>query len=219
MSLNRVKNTMSYSQKLLFITALLSSSMAFGQLTEDPEDRREQGKNPLRTQTVDGQPLPLGQRLRFGGGITGLRFGNPTSLGVSPVIAYQATEHLIVGVGVSYTYTRYKPGYIYANQGVTLNQYGVRGFAMYEIIPAVVPNLYLHAELQSTTFQQKVDQVSSTYTGTLTAPLLGLTYMQPISRRFGVNITALYNLNYNANDPLSYQIYGGSPFVLRLSFF
>lgn len=210
---------MNHIQKLLFITALLTSSVAFGQLTEDPDDRRDRGKDPLRTQTPEGQPLPFSQRLRFGGGITGFRFGNPFSLGVSPVIAYQASERMIVGVGGSYTYTRYKPGFIYPTQGVTINQYGARGFVMYEFIPSILANLYLHGELQTNTYQQKVDQVVGAYTGTIAAPFLGLTYMQPISRRFGVNITALYNLNYKANDPISYQVYGGSPFLLRLSFF
>ena len=210
---------MNHIQKLLFLTALLSSSLAFGQLTEDPEDRRDKGKDPYRTQTVDGRPLPFSQRLRFGGGINGFQFGNPFSLGVSPVVAYQATERVLVGVGVSYTYTRYKAGYIYANQGVTINQFGVRGFIMYEFIPSILPNLYLHGELQTTTYQQKIDQVTGAYTGTVAAPLIGLTYMQPITRRFGVNLTALYNLNYNPNDPISYQVYGGSPFVLRLAFF
>ena len=210
---------MNHMQKLLFIIALLSSSMAFGQLTADPEERRDQGRDPLRTQTVDGKPLPFSQRLRFGGGISGLRFGNPFSLGISPVVAYQATEHVIVGLGANYVYTRYKPGTIYQNQGITINQYGGRAFIMYEFIPSILSNLYLHGELQTNTYQQKVDQSANTVTGTVTAPLAGLTFMQPISRRFGVNITALYNFNYNQNDPISYQVYGGSPFVFRISFF
>lgn len=206
-------------QKLLFIAALLSSSVAFGQLTEDPEDRREQGKDPLRTQTPEGRPLPFGQRLRFGGGITGFRFGNPFSLGVSPVIAYQATERIIVGVGGTYTYTRYKG---YTNTGstvplLTYNQYGGRGFVMYEAIPSIVPNLYLHGEIENTSVQARADQTGQRTTYGLTTPLLGLTYMQPITRRFGVNLTALYNLN--ANNSVSQAIYGSSPFILRLSFF
>lgn len=209
---------MTYFHKLLFAIALLSSSLAFGQLTEDPDERRDQGRDPLRTQTPEGRPLPFGQRLRYGGGISGFQFGNPFSIGVSPVIAYQATEHLIVGIGGNYVYTRYKQ-YVSANQGLTINQYGGRGFAMYEFIPSILPNLYLHGELQSNYYQQKVDQVNTSFTGNVTAPLLGLTYMQPITRRFGVNLTALYNFNYNSNDPISAQVYNGSPFVLRLSFF
>ncbi|GAB3500262.1 hypothetical protein GCM10027341_25200 [Spirosoma knui] len=203
---------MNYIQKLLFITALLSSSVAFGQLTADPEDRQEQGKDPLRTQTPEGRPLPFGQRLRFGGGINGFRFGNPFSLGVSPVIAYQATERMLIGVGGSYTYTRYKlPYYV----PTTYNQYGGRGFVMYEALPAIVPNLYLHGEIENTTIQVKEDQSGQKASVGLTAPLLGLTYSQPISRRFGVNLTALYNLNDNN---IARSIYG-SPFIIRLSFF
>ncbi|MCK8495699.1 MULTISPECIES: hypothetical protein [Spirosoma] len=211
---------MNHIQRVLFVIALLSSSVAFAQLTEDPEDRRDQGKDPLKTQTVDGQPLPFAQRLRFGGGINGFRFGNPFSIGVSPVIAYQATEHLIVGIGGTYNYTRYKPYFNGFNNvgGQTYNQYGGRGFLMYEFIPSILPNLYLHGEIENSTVQQKVDGVAGSYSGQVTAPLIGLTYSQPISRRFGVNLTALYNLNYDANTGLSQYIYG-SPLVIRLSFF
>lgn len=211
---------MNHIQKFLFITLLLSSSVAFGQLTEDPEDRRDQGRDPLRTQTPEGNPLPFGQRLRFGGGINGFRFGNPFSLGVSPVVAYQATERLIVGIGGTYTYTRYKA---YTSSGTTVpwltyNQYGGRGFVMYEFIPSILPNLYLHGELENTTIQETENQTGRKVSAGLTSPLVGVTYSQPISRRFGVNLTALYNLNYNDNSGLARQVYG-SPFVLRLSFF
>lgn len=211
---------MKHLQKLVVIAALLTSSVAFGQLTEDPEERREQGKDPLRTKTVDGEPLPFAQRLRFGGGLNGFRFGNPFSLGVSPVVAYQATERLLVGIGATYTYTRYKA---ITNTGATVpyltyNQYGGRGFVMYEFIPSILPNLYLHGEVENTSVQVKADQTGQKQTYGLTAPLVGLTYSQPISRRFGVNLTALYNLNYNDNAGLAQSIYG-SPVVLRLSFF
>ena len=165
---------MNHIQKLLFLTALLSSSMAFGQLTEDPEDRRDQGKDPYRTQTPEGRPLPFG-----------------------------------------YNYTRYKAPYF---TPTTLNQYGGRGFVMYEALASIIPNLYVHGEVESTMIQQKVDQNPlQTASLSLTTPLIGLTYMQPITRRFGVNLTALYNLN--ANSTASQIIYGSSPFIIRLSFF
>ena len=89
---------------------------------------------------------------------------------------------------------------------------------MFEAVPALVPNLYLHGEVENTTVQARADQTGQTQSYGLTAPLIGVTYMQPISRRFGVNLTALYNLNYNDNAGLARSIYG-SPFVLRLSFF
>lgn len=209
---------MNHIQKFLFITLLLNSSLAFGQLTEDPEERRDQGRDPLRTQTPEGNPLPFVQRLRFGGGIGPFAFSTgSTTLGVSPVVAYQATEHLILGVGLSYVWTKYKAPYYYPG---TQNQIGGRGFAMYEFIPSIVPNLYLHGEVQTTNVNYQDSQnPGQVFKATLTAPLVGLTYVQPISRRFGVNLSALYNLNYNTNRSLSAAVYGGSPLVLRLSFF
>ncbi|QJD77886.1 hypothetical protein [Spirosoma rhododendri] len=207
-------------QKFLLLIALFSSTVAFGQLTADPEDRREQGKDPLRTQTPEGRPLPFSQRLRFGGGINNLRFGNPFSIGVSPVIAYQTTERLLLGVGGTYAYTRYKA---ISNTGATVpfqtyNQYGGRVFAMYEFIPSILPNLYLHGEVENSSISVRNDQSGATGNYSLTAPLLGLTYSQPISGRFGINLTALYNLNYNQNQAVAQAIYG-SPLVIRLSFF
>ncbi len=205
---------MRYLLNIALFSLLLGGSTAYGQITEDPEDRRGDGKQPLRTQTPEGRPLPFKERLRFGGGITGLRFGNPFSLGAAPVLAYQATERLITGLGVSYTYTRQKaPYYVPA----TYNQYSGRAFVMYELIPEIIPNLYAHGEIENSTIQIKVDQGGS-LSQQITAPLLGFTYMQPISRRFGFNLTALYNLNYDANSYVSSAVYG-SPLVIRVSFF
>ncbi len=209
--------------KLFLVAALLTGSHAFAQITADPEDRdrREQGKDPLRTQTPEGRPLPFLQRLRVGGGISGLRFGNPTILGASPVVAYQASERLILGLGASYTYIRYKA--IDNSTGrtipfLTYNQIGGRGFVMYEAVPALVPNLYLHGELESTTIGVKNNITNeSSSLGTLTAPLVGLTYSQRIGRLAGINLSALYNLNYTPGQ-LSQSIYG-SPLVIRISFF
>lgn len=215
MILHFVSTTMSHIQKLLLAIAFFSSSVAFGQITEDPEDRREQGKDPLKTQTVDGQPLPFAQRLRFGGGINGFRFGNPFSLGVSPVVAYQATERVLVGIGGTYNYTHYKAPYYYPQ---TYNQFGLRGFVMYEFIPSILPNLYLHGEVENSTIQVKDDQSGQSRNVGVTAPLVGITYSQPISGRFGVNLTALYNLNYNDPQGISRYIYG-SPLVIRVAFF
>lgn len=202
----------------MVLSALLMSSLAFGQITADPEERRNQGQEPLRTQTPEGRPLPFSQRLRFGGGISNLQFSTGVfGIAVSPVVAYQASERAIIGVGATYGYAHYKAYYSNYNTPTTYNQYGGRVFAMYEFIPALVPNLYLHGEIETSAVQQKVDGGGS-YTGSVTAPLVGVTYMQPISRRFGVNLTALYNLNYTANSGLSSYVYG-SPFVIRLSFF
>ncbi|WP_019989777.1 hypothetical protein [Rudanella lutea] len=213
---------MRHIRRILLAVALLSSGMAFGQITEDPEDRERgnQGYEPLRTQTPEGRPLPFWQRLRVGGGITGFRFGNPFSLGAAPVVAYQASERLVLGIGGSYTYTRYKAIDRVTGRTIpfeTYNQFGARGFAMFEALPSVIPNLYLHGEVDNSAIQV-IDNINGgRQTASVTAPLLGLTFSQRVGRLAGVNITALYNLNYNGNR-LNQAIYG-SPFVFRISFF
>lgn len=210
-------------QKGLLAILLITSSVAFGQITEDPEERRDQGREPLKTQTPEGQPLSFSQRLRFGGGISSFQFGNsaygvPFIIGVSPVAAYQASERLIVGVGVNYTYYRYKYQYTNGQTDVDqFNQVGGRGFVMYEVVPSLIKNLYIHGEYEGNNIRYP-DQVANEYRRRwVTAPMAGLTYSQPISRRFGVNFSVLYNFNYNS-DIYSQYVYG-SPWVIRLSFF
>ncbi|RCR67332.1 hypothetical protein [Larkinella punicea] len=213
---------MNLIQKGLLAIMLISSSVAFGQITEDPEERRGEGKDPLKTKTPEGDPLPFSQRLRFGGGISNVSIGNPFSIGVAPVIAYQASERAILGVGINYVYYRAK---LYYQGGATeiyrANQYGGRVFGMYEIVPNIVKNLYVHGEFENTNVGYTNYNIIpyETQRRWVSAGLVGLTYSQPISRRFGVNLTALYNLSYNADPTFSSFVYGGSPWVIRVSFF
>ncbi len=198
------------------LATLLTSSMAFAQITDDPDDRRANGRDQLKTTTPEGKPLSFTERLRFGGGIGPFAFGNGAiQLGISPVIAYNTTEHLILGVGLSYIYTRYS--YFPAT---TYTQVGVRGFAMYEVVPEIVPHLYANAELQTTSVSTKIDGYGAIPTQSYTSPLIGVTYMQPFSRRFGLNISVLYNLAYSSTaGSLSNTLNNNSPLVFRVSFF
>jgi len=216
---------MNFIRTGLLALLLLSGGLAFGQITEDPEERGNRGKDPLRSQTAEGEPLPFSQRLRFGGGISNLQLGNPRALipfiiGVSPVAAYQASERLVLGVGVNYVYYRLR-GQTRTGQTVTVdqfNQYGGRGFTMFEILPSVVPNLYAHAEFEGNNIRYRVPGTTNELSRRwVTAPMLGATYSQRVGRRSGINLTALYNFNYNS-DIYSQYVYG-SPWVLRLSFF
>ncbi|MFZ4647897.1 MAG: hypothetical protein ACOYNP_19250 [Gemmataceae bacterium] len=216
---------MRHIRRILFALAFMSSGIAFGQITEDPEDRDRdnQGREPLRTQTPEGRPLPFSQRLRFGGGVSALQLGNPRLItpfviGLSPIVAYQATERLVLGVGVNYLYSRWRAETT-QGQRITLaksTQYGGRGFGMYEIVPNIVSGLYAHAEIESTSFEP-LSLANGTFgtRQTITAPLLGLTYSQRVGRLAGINVSALYNLNYSSQ---SAQVYN-SPFVFRIMFF
>ena len=224
--LQLIKLTMKHIRRLLLALALLSSGMAVGQITEDPEDRERenQGREPLRTQTPEGQPLPFLQRLRFGGGVSALQLGNPQNgtpfiIGLSPVVAYQASEKLVLGAGIDYQYARLR-AFDTAGQrlNLTANQYGGRGFVMYEIIPNILPGLYAHGELASTSIQTGYSNIPGRPSPgriTVTSPLVGATYSQRVGRLAGINVSALYNLNYTSQSRYLYS----SPFVFRIMFF
>ncbi len=198
--------------RLLLIISLLSSSVAYGQISEDPEERREQGQSPLKSQTPEGKPLPFKDRLRFGFGIPSLQIGTPFSIGIAPIVGYQVSERFVVGISVGYIYTRYQ-------NFATINQLTGRAFGMYEFIPGILPNLYLQAELDQRSYTQKIDGQSNSFTGTGTATLVGLTYSQPIGRLFSANISALYNLSYSGYSPTTQSLYGNQPYTIRISFF
>lgn len=217
---------MRHIRRIIFALAFMSSGIAFGQITEDPEDRDRdnQGREPLRTQTPEGRPLPFLQRLRFGGGVSALQLGNtqngiPFIIGLSPVVAYQAAERLVLGVGIDYQYARLR-AFDTAGQrfNLTANQYGGRGFVMYELIPAILPGLYAHGEVASTSIQDGYNNIPNQPNPgrfTVTAPLVGATYSQRIGRLAGINVSALYNLNYTSQSRYLYN----SPFVFRIMFF
>lgn len=205
---------MRHIHHFVLLVALLTSSVAFGQITEDPEERRDQGQTPLKSQTPTGEPLPIKERIRFGGGISALTF-NPFSIGLSPVVAYQVTEHFVAGLGVGYTYTNFKNYY-----GGNLNQYSGRVFGMYEILPALIPNIYAHVELDQRSYSTTgLLTVAGRTTGSSTATWLGATYSQPIGRLFSANLSALYNVNYSATSANDQLLYGSSPFTIRILFF
>ena len=200
---------------LFVLVALLTSSVAFGQISEDPEERRDQGQSPLKSQTPTGEPLPLKQRLRFGGGISDISFANPFSIGLSPIIAYQVSEHFVAGVGVGYTYGSGFRDQNFNKIDGTLSQYSGRIFGMYEILPALIPNIYAHVELDQQSFRTNGQlTINRLRSGSTTATLIGATYSQPIGRLFSANLSALYNVSSAGSSNV-----GNSPFVIRMLFF
>ncbi|MEY4274807.1 MAG: hypothetical protein RL638_1755, partial [Bacteroidota bacterium] len=67
---------------LLFFT-ILFSGLSFHCLAQDPIVIAEEGARGDLDVEPDVSELTFRQRLHFGGGISGLSFGNPTSIGLS----------------------------------------------------------------------------------------------------------------------------------------
>jgi hypothetical protein len=145
--------------------------------------------------------LSFKQRLRIGGGFTSLSFGNPTSLGISPMVGYQAKPNTIIGVGASYQY--YKANY--GGTSLVSNLMSGRVFAMQYLpfLEDIVGNSFLQAEYAQ--YQNLNNNFN--YRPSL---LVG----GGIGAKRGFNLTVLYDLNYD-----SYYSPYNSPLVLRIGGF
>ncbi len=148
----------------------------------------------------DVRDLPFRERIRFGGGIGGLQFGSPTVIAVSPMVGYQVTNDLTVGLAVDYQYYKYR-------YSVAQNQYGPRAFGQYRLhfLDSIASKMFAQAELQKYYYSAggySFDYPIQTLAG------LGIGYG-------GFQITALYNFTYQNGVSSPY----GSPIVLRIGGF
>lgn len=156
---------------------------------------------------VDVRDLLFRQRLKFGGGIGGLQFGNPTVIGLSPMVGYQATNDLIVGLAIDY---QYQSGNLYG-QKYSINQFGPRLFSQYKLhfLENMLSGAFLQGELQKY-YGSVSDGSGASYSRNYDIQALA-----GIGLGFGgFNLTVLYNLNFKeASSPY------GSPLVIRVGGF
>lgn len=188
-------------KKLLFFLflSIVSYTSTYAQ---DPIVIKQDSSVRDLDEPIDVRDLPFRQRLKFGGGIGGLQFGNPTVVGISPMVGYQATNDLIVGLAVDY---QYQGGTLFG-QKYSVNQYGPRLFGQYRLhlLENILSGAFLQGEVQkyyASSQGRSVDYDVQALAG------IGIGFG-------GFNITALYNLNYNeASSPY------GSPIVIRVGGF
>lgn len=188
-------------KKLLFFLflSIVSYTSTYAQ---DPIIIKQDSSVRDLDEPVDVRDLPFRQRLKFGGGIGGLQFGNPTVVGISPMVGYQATNDLIVGLAVDY---QYQGGTLFG-QKYSVNQYGPRLFGQYRLhlLENILSGAFLQGEVQkyyASSQGRSVDYDVQALAG------IGIGFG-------GFNLTALYNLNYNeGTSPY------GSPIVIRVGGF
>ena len=188
-------------KKLLFFLflSIVSYTSTYAQ---DPIIIKQDSSVRDLDEPVDVRDLPFRQRLKFGGGIGGLQFGNPTVVGISPMVGYQATNDLIVGLAVDY---QYQGGTLFG-QKYSVNQYGPRLFGQYRLhlLENILSGAFLQGELQK--YYASSQGRSFNY---------DLQALAGVGVGFGgFNLTVLYNLNYNElTSPY------GSPLVIRVGGF
>ena len=140
-------------------------------------------------------------RMWFGGGI-GIGFGQVDFVTIEPVVGFEATDRLSVGLGLIYRYSddqRFDPD-------LTTNDYGANVFARYTISSkffAQVEYEHLSYEFQLFDGSKDRDRFDSLRAGP--------GYSQSLGGRSSLYALALYNFNYNDpnspyDDPWIYRV-------------
>jgi len=157
-------------------------------LAQEPVIIKEEGAEGDLDVEKDVRDLPFRQRLHFGGGISGLSFGNPTSVGVSPMVGYSLTNNAILGFGLTYQY--YSANY--GSLGTySSNLLGEKIFIRQQVpaLSQVIGQAYLTSQ---------VENYSNLSNNT------GISYSNPvlvgvgIGSKIGLNFNVMYDLNYTS---------------------
>lgn len=175
----------------LMLLALSLCTMAFAQWGDEEED--------------DAKPS-IKDRLFVGGGVNGLSFSSYYDyISLAVLGGYKITPKLATGVQVQYRYTKYKQ----YTPKFTANDYGVSPFLRFNFYGP----LFLHAEYEYLNYQFVDYQGESTRSG-FNSFMAGGGFFQPMGRRAGLYLLALYNFSYKPGDQYTYSPYN-SPWVIR----
>lgn len=179
---------LSQMKKLILFFSLLTFVGVSEVFAQEPVVIKEEGAEEDLDVEVDVRNLPFRQRLNFGGGISGLSFGNPTSIGVSPMVGYSLTNTSILGVGLTYQY--YSANY--GSLGTySSNLLGQKIFIRQQVpaLNQIIGQAYLTGQIENYT------NLSNNS---------GINYSNPVlvgvglGSRLGINFSVLYDLNYSS---------------------
>jgi hypothetical protein len=146
----------------------------------------------------------VSDRLYFGGNFS-LNFGNQfTFIEVSPLVGYRFTNRFSAGPGITYMYYSQK----FLN-GYTLKSdvYGYRLFTRYNL----GQQIFAHAEFENLNLNTYSVADQALRREWVPGVFVGGGYFQPIGRKAGIMMMALYNLTYD-----EFRSPYPNPFVIRV---
>ncbi len=195
-------------KKIAILFCLIFFAAAPSLLAQDEQVViKEEGARGDLDVEPDVSELSFRERLHFGGGLSGLSFGNPTSIGISPMAGYLLTNNTVVGVGMTYQYYSLS----YAGYRATSNLLGERLFIRQQIpmLAQLLGQGYLTAQVEN--FNDM--SAGTTGYGYSNPVLVGI----GIGSRIGINLSLMYDLNYSATS--GKQSPYGSAFVVQVGGF
>jgi hypothetical protein len=175
-------------KKLLLFFSLLTFVGVSEVFAQEPVVIKEEGAEGDLDKEVDVRELPFRQRLNFGAGINGLSFGNPTSIGISPMVGYSLTNTSIVGAGLIYQYYSVDYGSLGA---FTSNLYGQKIFVRQQVpaLSQLIGQAYLTGQIEN--YTNLSDNTGINYSNPV---LIGV----GIGSKIGINFQVMYDLNYTS---------------------
>ena len=175
-------------KKLLLFFSLLTFVGVSEVFAQEPVVIKEEGAEGDLDKEVDVRELPFRQRLNFGAGINGLSFGNPTSIGLSPMVGYSLTNNSIVGLGLTYQY--YSANY--GSLGTySSNLLGQKIFVRQQVpaLSQLIGQAYLTGQIEN--YTNLSDNTGINYSNPV---LIGV----GIGSKIGINFQVMYDLNYTS---------------------
>ena len=169
--------------RLLLIIGFLVAPLVSNAQYYQPEKKEETKQ--------DSKQKPLKDKLHFGGSL-GLQFGSYTSIYVAPIVLYDVTDKLMVGVGFNYIYQKYDTGF----EEVTTSVYGPKLAVIFKPFKQLIV---------STDYEYNFYDRNTDYFGIPIEPYwhstwyVGLGYGVPMGKKGGVYFSMSYDLLYDAN--------------------
>ena len=188
----------------IFVISLFCYTASFAQQDNPPPVVIKQEGATMQTnpdEEPDVRDLPFKKRIRFGLGGLGLNFGTYNSISASPMVGYQVTNQMMLGVEVPYQKswgTNYYTGY-----SVDYSLLGYRIFARENIpfLTQLIGNGYARAEYEQYSFLSGGASFNPR-----PAFLAGL----GLGSNRGIQLLLMYDLNFKQGE----SIYA-SPVVIR----
>ncbi|WP_242928272.1 hypothetical protein [Pontibacter vulgaris] len=196
---------------LLFILSIIAIPASFAQVkptlptgppAAEPQQRptqpqpvpQRQVQQPDSVQVQQEEEKPELKNRLYTGGSFGLQFGTFTSVQLSPILGFKATEKLWMGIGAVYQFR--------GSREVKLQNYGGKAFMQLEAIE----NFLVHAEYEMLNTENAIlyqgGQVEK-IRKTIGMPMAGLGYRQRIGERASSDLLVLYNFSDSPYSPYS----------------
>jgi len=148
---------------------------------------------------------PFKERIVPGGGF-GFGFSSSQDyFSLSPSIGYMLTARLMAGTGFTYRFTKYK----FYTPALKLKDYAANPFLRF----IVYRNIFLQTEYEYLNYEFPVS-ASETIREDFGSFMAGGGFIQPIGKKLGLYVMALYNFSYKTPVAGDYSPYN-SPLVVR----